>query len=96
MSEPFLTARELAELLGFTSETILRWTRQGLIPYYRMPGTVKGRLRYRLSEVEASLMAHATGSGFGRSAPSGQRTRRERQYGVPATPPDRPRATGKG
>ncbi len=47
-----LTAREVAEMIGVSSETILRWTRRGAIPGFRLPG---GALRYRESELEQWL-----------------------------------------
>jgi excisionase family DNA binding protein len=47
-----LTAREVAEMIGVSSETILRWTRRGVIPGFRLPG---GALRYREGELEQWL-----------------------------------------
>jgi excisionase family DNA binding protein len=52
-----LTARELAELLGVSAETVLRWTRRGEMPALRLPG---GTVRYRPDAVEAWLEARAT------------------------------------
>jgi excisionase family DNA binding protein len=49
--ERLLTARELAELLGFSASTVVDWAEQGRIPASK----VGGRLRLRLSEVEAWL-----------------------------------------
>lgn len=57
MSDPLLTARQVADMLGFSTETVLRWTRAGQLPGFRLPG---GQLRYRLSEIEAWLNGHAT------------------------------------
>ena len=51
MSECLLTARELAELLGFAPGTIVDWAEQGTVPAFKLGG----RLRFRLSEVEAWL-----------------------------------------
>jgi excisionase family DNA binding protein len=53
-----LTAREVAEQLGYSSETILRWTRQHKLRGIRMPD---GRLRYRDEDIEAWLAARETG-----------------------------------
>ena len=39
-----MTAREVAEELSVCTETVLRWTRQGKLPGFRLPG---GALRYR-------------------------------------------------
>lgn len=51
MTERLLNARELAELLGFTPGTIVDWSEAGKVPSFK----VGGRLRFRLSEVEAWL-----------------------------------------
>ena len=51
VSERLLTARELGELLGFAAGTIVDWAEAGRIPAFK----VGGRLRFRLSEVEAWL-----------------------------------------
>lgn len=45
--EPLLTARELADLLGFTAGTIVDWAERGDLPCFK----VGGRLRFRESEV---------------------------------------------
>ena len=47
-----LTAREVAELIGVSSETILRWTRRGDLPAVRLPS---GGLRYRKDDLEQWL-----------------------------------------
>jgi excisionase family DNA binding protein len=44
-----LTARHVAELLGVSPETVLRWTRRGELPAIKLPG---GAIRYRESELE--------------------------------------------
>jgi excisionase family DNA binding protein len=55
--ERLLTAREVAERLGVARATILRWTRRGELPAFKL-----GRaLRYREAEVESWLAAHSTG-----------------------------------
>ena len=51
MSEPLLNARQLGELLGFSAGTIVDWTEAGKLPAFK----IGGRLRFRLSEVEAWL-----------------------------------------
>ena len=51
MTERLLTAREVAELLGFAPGTVVDWAEAGRIPYFK----VGGRLRFRLSELEAWL-----------------------------------------
>jgi excisionase family DNA binding protein len=50
MTERLLTARELAEWIGVSTETVLRWTRARKLPAVRLPG---GALRYRESDIEA-------------------------------------------
>jgi len=47
--EPLLTARQVTDLLGFSAGTVVDWAEQGRIPAFK----VGGRLRFRLSEVEA-------------------------------------------
>jgi PTS system nitrogen regulatory IIA component len=51
VTEPLLTARELADLLGFAAGTIVDWAERGEIPAFK----VGGRLRFRLSEIEEWL-----------------------------------------
>jgi excisionase family DNA binding protein len=52
-----LTAREVAELLGVSTETVLRWTRRGDLPAIRLPG---GAIRYRADSLEEWLSVRAT------------------------------------
>jgi excisionase family DNA binding protein len=52
-----LTARTVADLLGVSTETILRWTRRGTLPAIRLPG---GAIRFREDELEAWLNTRAT------------------------------------
>jgi excisionase family DNA binding protein len=51
--EPLLTARELAELLGFSAATVVDWSERGEVPSFK----IGGRLRFRESEVLAWLEA---------------------------------------
>ena len=53
MTGRLLTAREVAQLLGVSTETVLRWTRRGELPAIRLPG---GAIRYREDELHAWLM----------------------------------------
>ena len=39
--ERYVTAREVAERLGLSADTILRYYREGRIPGRRMPGTIR-------------------------------------------------------
>jgi excisionase family DNA binding protein len=54
---PLLTARQVAELLDVSPETVLRWMRRGELPAIRLPG---GAIRFREDELEAWLMERAT------------------------------------
>ncbi|MHB8694368.1 MAG: helix-turn-helix domain-containing protein [Solirubrobacteraceae bacterium] len=56
-SARLLTAQQVADLLGVSTETVLRWTRNGDLPGFRMPG---GALRYRQDALDAWLAARAT------------------------------------
>jgi excisionase family DNA binding protein len=53
LGERYFTAREVAERLGLSADTILRYYREGRIPGRRMPGTVRP-VRFLWSEVEAA------------------------------------------
>ena len=48
MTERLLSARELADLLGFSAATVVDWAEAGKLPGFK----IGGRLRFRLSEVE--------------------------------------------
>ncbi len=52
MTERLLTAREVAEELGFAPGTVLDWFEAGKIPGFKVAG---GRVRFRRSEIEAWL-----------------------------------------
>jgi excisionase family DNA binding protein len=51
VTERLLSARELAELLGFAPGTVVDWAEAGKLPVFK----VGGRLRFRVSEVETWL-----------------------------------------
>ena len=51
--ERYITAREVAERMGLSADTILRYHREGRIPGRRMPGTIRP-VRFLWSEVEAA------------------------------------------
>jgi excisionase family DNA binding protein len=57
MSGPLLTARAVADLLGVSAETVLRWTRRGELPAIRLPG---GAIRFHPEELERWLIERAT------------------------------------
>ena len=51
-ADPLITARQLAETLGVSTETVLRWTRRQELPAIRLPG---GAIRYRATDIERWL-----------------------------------------
>jgi excisionase family DNA binding protein len=55
--ERLLTARELASQLGVSTGALLRWTRRGDVPAFKLPG---GAIRYRAADVEAWLQTRST------------------------------------
>jgi excisionase family DNA binding protein len=54
---PLLTAREVADHLGVSPETVLRWTRRGELPAIRLPG---GVIRYHEDVLDGWLAERAT------------------------------------
>jgi excisionase family DNA binding protein len=57
--ERLLTARELAELLGFSAATVVDWSERGEVPSFK----IGGRLRFRESEVADWLEERRQGRG---------------------------------
>jgi excisionase family DNA binding protein len=58
LSTPMLTTRQIADLVGVSPETVLRWQRHGHGPAaIRLPS---GALRYRREDVEAWLTQRST------------------------------------
>jgi excisionase family DNA binding protein len=55
VGERLLTAREVSELLGLSTPSILRRWRSGELPGFRLSSNV---LRFRPSEIEAWLEDH--------------------------------------
>ena len=56
MTERLLTAREVADRLGLTTETVLVWVRRGELPAIRL-----GRaIRFREDELDAWLEQRST------------------------------------
>jgi excisionase family DNA binding protein len=54
---PLLTARAVADTLGVSAETVLRWTRRGELPAIRLPG---GAVRFRDDDLDQWLGERAT------------------------------------
>jgi excisionase family DNA binding protein len=67
-----LTGCEVADLLGVSAETILRWTRRGELPAIRLPG---GAIRYRENDLEGWLEERATPARGVVEHPAGRRPR---------------------
>lgn len=57
MTGRLLTAREVADMLGVSAETVLRWTRKGELPAFRLPG---GAVRFRAADLDGWLQERAT------------------------------------
>jgi excisionase family DNA binding protein len=57
VTDRLLTAREVADLLGVSVETILRWTRRGALPAIRLPS---GAIRFREVELDEWLAGRRT------------------------------------
>lgn len=70
MTGRLLTAREVADQLALSVETVLRWTRAGEIPAFRLPG---GALRYREDAIEEWLAERATTGRGSATHPAGRR-----------------------
>jgi predicted DNA-binding transcriptional regulator AlpA len=56
VTERLLTARELGELLGLSTATVLDRFQHGDLPGFRLFGRKGGPVRFRLSEIEALLV----------------------------------------
>jgi excisionase family DNA binding protein len=52
VTAPLLTARTVADLLGVSTETVLRWSRCGSLPSLCLPG---GAIRFRQDDLDAWL-----------------------------------------
>ena len=52
VNAPLLTARAVADLLGVSTETVLRWSRCGSLPSLCLPG---GAIRFRQDDLDAWL-----------------------------------------
>jgi excisionase family DNA binding protein len=69
-----LTARAVAEVLGVSSETVLRWTRRGDLPAIRLPG---GAIRFDRDALDRWLEQRATGADESSHEPDAPAARRE-------------------
>jgi excisionase family DNA binding protein len=57
MTDRLLTAREVAEVLGVSAETVLRWVRAGKLPAIRLPS---GAIRFQEPALDAWMAERAT------------------------------------
>ena len=57
MTAPLLTARHVAELLGVSTETVLRWARRGGLPSVRLSSRA---IRFPQDGLDAWLAERAT------------------------------------
>jgi excisionase family DNA binding protein len=60
-AERLLTAREVGELLGVTTGTVLDWFEAARLPGFRLTGRVGSPVRFRESEVLAALESWRVG-----------------------------------
>jgi excisionase family DNA binding protein len=65
-----LTARQVADQLSVSTETVLRWTRAGKLSAIRLPG---GAIRFRESDLDAWLEERATAERGVVTQPAGRR-----------------------
>ncbi len=70
MTARLLTAREVADLLDVSTETVLRWVRAGKLPAVRLPS---GALRFPMADLDAWLTERATPGRGSVSHPDGRR-----------------------
>jgi len=70
MTDRLVTSRQLADQLAVSTETVLRWTRDGKLPAIRLPG---GAIRYRESDLDAWIEERATTERGSASRPAGRR-----------------------
>jgi excisionase family DNA binding protein len=52
-----LTARQVADMIGVSTETVLRWVRRGTLPALRLPG---GAIRFHPEALDAWFEERAT------------------------------------
>ena len=63
-----LTARSVADMLGVSTETVLRWTRRGELPAIKLPG---GAVRFREEVLDGWLASRATRADTGSDSKAG-------------------------
>ena len=68
MTGPLQTARQVADLLGVSPKTVLRWSSRGELPAVRLPG---GAVRFRPDDLDAWITERTR---RGREEPSAKTT----------------------
>jgi predicted DNA-binding transcriptional regulator AlpA len=66
MAERLLNARELGELLGLSTSTVLDWFVAGRLPGFKLGAGAAAPVRFRASECEAWWRGAGVGRGLGR------------------------------
>ena len=60
MGDPLWSSKQVADYLGVSVRSIVRWVEIGILPHYRI-GDGKGHYRFRPAEIEAYLEANGGG-----------------------------------
>jgi len=88
-TEPLFTARQLGEVLGLSTATVLDRFERGDLPGFRLFGRKGGPVRFKLSEIEETLASwRVEGPGTRGEAPATPSVLPTRgiSYVMPATP----------
>ena len=72
-----LKAHEVAELLDVSPATVLDWWQAGRLPGFRVGGGARGKVRFRETEIEATLESWRRGPGAAADAEDAQRGPRQ-------------------
>jgi DNA-binding transcriptional MerR regulator len=62
MTEPLISSKEAARLLGVKPQTLRLWRKEARSPRYYRPGGGRGRVFYRRGDIERWLEQHRYGS----------------------------------
>ncbi|MFK0180511.1 helix-turn-helix transcriptional regulator [Streptomyces xanthochromogenes] len=83
--DTWLTAKDVAELLGVSRKTLQKWRTAGVGPRFHRLGAVGGRVRYAAADVsafqEGTQVAVATEGSGSNESPSAGRLKRPRPKG---------------
>jgi excisionase family DNA binding protein len=86
--EALLTARQVAELLGVSVGSLLRWARAGQVPATKLPS---GAVRFRPEEIDRWLETRAmAGDGTEEVSPAPDATRQREVSSLASPVPLRP------